>query len=40
MQSVTFNITNGEELYISSIDLSNVNEHEWMLTKTGKPNVS
>ena len=39
-QSVTFDIVDGEELYVSSIDFSRVNYHEWMLNKTGKPNVS
>ena len=39
-ESVTFDIVDGEELYISSIDFSNVNNHEWRLIKTGKPKVS
>ena len=38
-RTVTFDITDGEELHISSVDLSSVNNHEWRLFKTGKPNV-
>ena len=39
-RSVTFDVVDGEEMYISSIDFSSVNNHEWRLTKTGKSNVS
>lgn len=37
-RSVTFDVVDGEELYISFIDC--VNKHEWRLIKTGKPSVS
>ena len=38
--SVPFDINNGEVLYISSIDSSGVNNHEWELNIVGKLNVS
>ena len=37
--SVLFDIVDGEELYISSIE-TNVNGNEWKLCKSGKLNVS
>ena len=39
-KSVTFKITDGEELCISNIDLSRVNYNEWQIYKSGKLNVS
>ena len=38
-RSDVFVIENGDELYISSIDLSTVNNHEWILYQWGKLNV-
>lgn len=39
-RSVLFYIVDGEDLCISSIDLSSVNSHEWKLHKSGKLDVS
>ena len=36
--SITFDIADGEELYISSSD-TNVNDHEWIIEKIGKLKV-
>ena len=38
--SETFDICDGDELYISSIDESNVNSHHWILSQRGKLTVS
>ena len=38
--SETFDITDGDNLYISSIDKSNFNSHEWILSQRGKFAVS
>ena len=37
--TVTFEIVDEEELYISFIDFTNVNEQQWRLTIAGKPDV-
>ena len=38
--SETFDITDGDELFISEIDKSNVNNYEWILSQRGKFTVS
>lgn len=38
--TIPFDINNGEVLYISSIDSTEVNNHEWKLHRIGKLNVS
>ena len=36
---ITFDIADGERLYISSINVSNLNDHEWIIKKVGKSKV-
>ena len=35
-----FDITDGDELFISSIDRSNVNKNEWIVSQIGKLIIS
>ena len=36
---ITFDIVDGEKLYISSINVSNLNDNEWIVKKVGKSKV-